>query len=374
MPEPTAQKRVACFLPDMAGGGAERVMLASMRDLIRKGHGVDLLVMRNDGALMSLLPPEVRVFNLGVTRLRQAILPIARYLRTERPDAMHAQMWPTTIIAIIAHRLARSGARVLVSDQTALSRHMRSEKELAALRWTTRLFYPLADFRVMCSVAAADDLSDASGIDRRSLEVITNPVEPPERLSTNEKVEAFWGNSKGRVLNIGSFKAQKNQALLLKAFALSKARPDSKLLILGEGPLRQELERLTQSLGVAERVVMPGFDIDPWPYLASADMFVLSSDFEGYPLVLAEAMYAGLRLISTDCLSGPAEITDGGKFGLLVPCGDDLALAAGIDAAWDREPDVARQRERALEVAGVRQIARYTELLVHEIPTPRERP
>lgn len=364
-------RRIACFLPDLGGGGAERVMLASMRDLVARGHGVDLIVMHGRGALMPLLPPEVRVFDLGVSRIRDTLLPLVRYLRAERPDALHAQMWPTTVIAVAAYRIARSDALLMVSDQVALSPHMTSLRQMKALRWSARIAYPRADVRVMCSADAADDLCRVAGLDRASFEIITNPIEPPAAIATNARVEALWGDADGRIINTGSLKHQKNQALLLRAFAATTARPKAKLMILGEGALRGELESLAKELGVADRVIMPGFDLDPWPYFASADMFVLSSDYEGFPLVLAEAMYAGLRLVSTDCPTGPAELTENGHFGQLVPTGDVKALATAIDAAWTTPHDPAAQRARAMAVAGPAQIARYAELLTG--PNPRRK-
>ena len=364
MAEPAAPKRVACFLPDLGGGGAERVMLASIRDLVARGHHVDLIVMHAKGALMPLLPASVTVIDLGVTRIRDTLRPLVRYLKRERPDALHAQMWPTTVIGVLAHRMARSQALLMVSDQVALSSHMASPRQMMALRWSAKWAYPRAAVRVMCSAEAADDLCRVAGLDRASFAVITNPIEPPEVLATTAKVEALWGDADGRIINIGSLKAQKNQALLLEAFARSTARPKAKLMILGQGDLRGALEAKARELGLAARVIMPGFDIDPWPYLASADMFALSSNYEGFPLVLAEAMYAGLRLVSTDCPTGPAELTDNGRFGRLVPPGDAATLAEGIDAAWTQPHDPAAQRARAIAVAGPAQIARYSELLL----------
>lgn len=356
-------RRIACFLPDLGGGGAERVMLASIKDLVSRDHGVDLIVMNTRGALMPLLPSEVRVIDLATSRIRSTLLPLTRYLRRHRPDALHAQMWPMTAIAVLAHRMASSKARLMVSDQVALSPHMTGAAQLRALKWTTRLLYPRADVRVMCSADAAHDLAKVSGLDPAAFEIITNPIEPPANIATNSRVEALWGKAEGRIINCGSLKGQKNQALLLRAFASAKARSGAKLMILGEGPLRGSLETLARELGIADRVIMPGFDIDPWPYLASAEMFVLSSDYEGFPLVLAEAMYAGLKLVSTDCPTGPAELTDNGRFGQLVPCGDVAALAGAIDAAWNRPHDAPAQRARAVAMAGPAQIARYSELL-----------
>jgi glycosyltransferase involved in cell wall biosynthesis len=353
------------LLPDLRGGGAERVALASIRDLIEHDHEVDLLLIHGGGELLPLLPPDVRVIEFRRRRLSGGLLPLARYLRKVRPDALHAVMWPTTVIALMAHKLAGSKARLMVSDHAALSRHMKSRGEEWLLRWSTRLLYPRADFRIVVSVAAADDLARVSGLPRQCFEVIYNPIEPPPEIESTPEIEELWGDAGQRIITVGSLKEQKNHALLLRAFAqLVPKRPSAKLMILGEGAVRPQLEALARDLGIADRLVMPGFALDPWPYLASASLFVLSSDYEGFPLVLAEAMYAGLPLVSTDCLSGPAELLDGGRFGRLVPCGDSDALAAAMDRALDEPKDADRQRERAVEMAGPHTLARYSEILL----------
>jgi glycosyltransferase involved in cell wall biosynthesis len=158
-------------------------------------------------------------------------------------------------------------------------------------------------------------------------------------------------------------KAQKNHALLLRSFARMQ-RGDEQLLILGEGPLRSDLERLATDLGIADRVAMPGFKVDPWPYLASAELFALSSDYEGYPLALAEAMHAGLKIVSTDCVSGPSEMLDRGRFGSLVPVGDEQALAAAMEEGLRLPHSAKLVRERAETVSGAGIVDRYLDLLI----------
>jgi len=360
------RRRVALFLPNLAGGGAERVVLAQARELVRRGHAVDLILIREGGELIPLLPAEVNLIEFRASRILGGLWPLARYLRREKPDALHAVMWPSTAVAVLAHRLARSTARLMVSDQVTLSQQVRAPAPLAALRWTTRLLYPLADFRITCSTEAANDLAKLGRIRRDRIEVITNPIEPPERIAATPEVERMWGDASPRLVTVGSLKDQKNHALLLRAFAELGDLPNARLMIVGEGVLRPRLEAQAEQLGIAGRVLFPGFFLDPWPFLASADMFVLSSDYEGFPLVLAEAMYAGLRVVSTDCISGPAELTDNGQYGRLVPCGDPLALAEAIRAELGEEPRPERQRERAAKMAGPAQIGRYCDLLAGE--------
>lgn len=347
----------------MSGGGAERVALASIHDLLERGHEVDLVLVRAEGELLPLLPPQVTVVDLKSSRIFASLRPLVRYLRERKPDSIHALMWPVTIIAILAHRLARSRARLMVSDHVAHSQMIQAPRERAVFRWTTRRFYPVADFRIVVSADAADDLAALSGIPRDRFEVIYNPILTPATIATNPEVEQLWGDADQRIITVGSMKEQKNQALLLRAFAQLRGHPKAKLMILGEGQLRPMLEGLAKELGVADRVRMPGFAIDPWPYLASADLFVLSSDYEGFPLVLAEAMHAGLRVVSTDCVSGPREMLDGGRYGQLVPCGDATALAVAIEQALVTPAKPEHMRERADAMTGASKFARYAELL-----------
>nr|WP_294073509.1 glycosyltransferase [Sphingomonas sp.] len=357
-------RKIAIILPNLRGGGAERVALASATDLADKGHAVDIVLLQEGGELLELVPAAVRVISFRKHRFRHALPNLVKYLRTEKPDVVHAVMWPVTVIAVIAHRVARSRAKLVVSDQNALSQQIPEGSQRRLLRWTARMTYPRADVRIQCSKLAAEDLADLSGIPLDTFDVIYNPISPPDDVSGTPAIERLWKGGHPRLITVGSFKAQKNHALLLRAFARvgdSKAT----LLMLGEGELRGPLEALAAELGIADRVIMPGFAVDPWPYLASADIFVLSSDYEGFPLVLAEAMHAGLKIVSTDCISGPGEMLDGGRYGRLVPCGDEDALARAIEAAFDEPPQPDRVRARAAEMAGPAMIERYSELLLN---------
>ena len=330
------------------------------------------MLQQKIGELLPLLPAEVRVFDLEAPRVRNGLRPLIRYFRQRRPDAMQISMWPLTVVGILAHRLARSRARIVTSDHAALSKHFPSSDPLVyrSLTWTVRLFYPLADARIVVAKEAADDLARISGVDRRSLEVVYNPVgEPPADVGTTREIEALWGEAERRIITVGSLKAQKNQQLLIRSFTRAFKGKSVKLMILGQGELRPSLEALAAELGVSDQVLLPGFATDPWPYYASADLFALSSDYEGYPLVLIEALRSGLTIVSTDCESGPREILDGGRYGRLVPVGDEEALADAMKEALDRPQDSATLRARAETLSGQSTSDRYLELMLGE-PNP----
>jgi glycosyltransferase involved in cell wall biosynthesis len=172
------------------------------------------------------------------------------------------------------------------------------------------------------------------------------------------------------VLGVGRLTRQKNFSLLIRAFAQLRRSRNTKLIILGEGELRRNLIAEAASLGVAEDVDLPGFDPNPFSYMAKADVFVSSSDWEGLPTALIEAMACGTSIVATDCASGAREVLDNGRFGRLVPVGDVDALCRALAEAIDRPDDRDRLLARAqafdlenavsryLNVAGLSEFAR----------------
>ena len=359
--------RIAFLLPNLKGGGAERVALTLMQAFIDRGHEIDLVLMNASGELLAHLPSEVRVFDLKARRVRNLLRPLITYLRARRPDALQARMWPVTVMAIVARILSRSSTRIVVSDHSCLSEAFRhSRVASASLRLTVRTFYPFAAARIAVSTGVADDLARLSGLDPASWHVIHNPV--PSILAPSgyaaEDDPDVWPTDMARILTVGSLRRPKNHALLLRAFAdLLRVRP-AHLLILGEGALRPDLERLAAELDISNHVSLPGYQTDPTPYYRSADLFVLSSDFEGFGNVLVEALQAGLPIVSTDCPTGPTEILDKGRYGKLVPCNDARALAEAVVAALDETVDAAAQRCRAIEISGHHVVEDYLALLL----------
>lgn len=358
--------RLAFLLPNMTGGGAERVALRLIEDFTAQGYAIDLVLMEVSGALLALLPPSVRVIDLQAPRIRDVVKPLIRYLRSERPLGIQVSMWPLTVAGVLAHRLARSEAKLVLSDHTTLSRQYAHLSRFRArlMRWSITWAYPKADARVIVSRDAARDLAALSGIALDSIDVIYNPIAcPSAEPEAIRQVEDSWPRDAARILTVGSLTAAKNHRLLIDAFAQLSADRAATLVILGDGPLRAELTAYVQTSGVADRIRMPGFVINPAAHYATADVFVLSSDYEGYGNVLVEAMYTGLQIVSTDCPSGPREILECGRYGRLVPCNDDGALARAMTEAIDAPITVAKVKIRAKTLSGDHTSARYLALM-----------
>jgi glycosyltransferase involved in cell wall biosynthesis len=199
--------------------------------------------------------------------------------------------------------------------------------------------FPWADEIVAVSEGVADDFAAVTGLERSRIKTIYNPVISTTLVEkAKEPVDHPWfaPGQPPVILAIGRLTKQKNFPTLIRAFdSLRKKRPVH-LMILGEGEERMALEGLIQQLGLDDSVSLPGFLDNPYAYLSRAGVFVLSSEWEGLPTVLIEALAVGVPVVSTDCKSGPREILDDGKYGQLVPVGDSATLAEAIGKALNQ--------------------------------------
>lgn len=352
-------RRVATIVPSFFPvGGLERLVTAQIEEYIALGFQADLVLLDEPHDISALLPAGCRVVNLGVRRFRDAIWPLLRYLRTTQPDAVHATMWPITSIAVLVHRLARLPGRIVISEHSLLTLQYGDRRQYHHLlmRLSLALTYPFASARIAVSNAVAEDLARLTGLPKKHFQVVYNAVAISQpKLPDQVSAEAAWEGWDGpRILTVGRLKAVKNHRLLLRAFRRLRFCIDARLMILGTGELFGETEALVRELGLAKHVIMPGHFDDPSAYYRTADLFVLSSDYEGFGNVLVEALGHGLPVVSTDCPGGPREILADGRFGRLVPVGDEAALANAmadiLRIHTDPQPLLARAAEFAPSV------------------------
>lgn len=330
-----ADTRIAFFVPSLQGGGVERTFVSLSNELARRGHPVDLVVCSPEGPNRELVDPSVNLVDLGKSRTALALLALARYLRERKPRCLICGMEHASNLGILAKRLARSRTKVVASIRNLLSVQYaidRSRKARLTLALAKRLFRH-ADAVSAVSRECADDAARVLGLDRRRIGHIYNPTVTPRLFEkAKEQPDHPWlaRHDKPVVVAVGRLSEQKDYPTLLRAVAKARQSRDCRLVILGEGELKAELERLAGELGIADAVSLPGYSPNPYAYLARADVYVLSSLFEGLPNVLIEALACGAPIVSTDCKSGPAEILDGGKWGKIVPVGDADAMARAI--------------------------------------------
>jgi glycosyltransferase involved in cell wall biosynthesis len=358
---------VAIFLTYLRGGGVERVIINLARGFVEQGLSVDLVLVRKEGDFLSLVPPEVRVVNLEGKRLISSVPALVRYLKENKPVAMLSAMQDINLVALWSRRLAGVSTRVVVSVHNTVSQESQNSTQLKRriAPFLARKFYPWADAIVTVSQGSADDLVNL-GLSSKRIQVIYNPVVTPELFEkAKELIEHPWfePGSPPVILGVGRLEKQKDFPTLIRAFAQVKQQRPARLMILGEGKDRPELEALVQELGLDHDVALPGFVANPFAYMASSAIFVLSSLYEGLPTVLIEAIAVGTRVVSTDCPSGPAEILENGRYGKLVGVGDIKGMAEAIVSTLENPPDSESLQRKAAEFSLEKAVAEYRQVL-----------
>jgi len=329
---------LAIFLPDLRGGGAERAMLNLAVGFADAGRNVHLVLASKRGAYVKNVPDNVTLVDLGATKTLTSLGPLIGYMKRERPSILLSALEHASIVSFWARAVSGSRTRIAVCVQNNLSTDYTIQAsflkkiELGLVKkWFHR-----ADWVVAVSKGVADDLSALIDLPRERIEVIFNPVVTDDLVDRSKQaVDHPWfaAGEPPVILNVGRLTVQKDQEMLLRAFAKVRKSVDARLMILGEGEERPALEALAKELDIEKDLALPGFADNPFAYMNKAAVFALSSKYEGLPTVLIEALVSGARVVSTDCPSGPFEILENGKYGALVPVGDVDAMAEALKTA-----------------------------------------
>ena len=343
--------RITLVISTGGAGGAERAISTMANYWAARDREVTILTLSSEAGDWYELHPRVKRVGLNLlsasahlgealrNNLRR-VRSLRRELRRARPDVVISFVDKTNVLTL----LASVGLRVpvIVSERTDPRQHGIGFAWNGLRRW----LYPRADAVVMQSRGLH---AWACGFVRsNSVYVIPNSVKP---VLNGTEYPSNQQGSGHTVIAMGRLSKEKRFDLLLRAFCQCARRHDDwSLIILGEGEERGSLEALIGELDLKDRVSLPGRVRDPTRILQGADLFVLSSRFEGFPNALLEAMACGLAVISTDCGSGPREIIRDGLDGLLVPANDLDALASSMDRLMIDHEERQRLGARAEEV------------------------
>jgi glycosyltransferase involved in cell wall biosynthesis len=334
---------VAFFLPSLSGGGAEHAMISLAEEFFERGVSVDVVVAQAVGPHLQRAQRVARVVDLEASRILRTPLRLARYLRTERPSALLSSLPHANIVAVAARRLSGTSVRLVLREGNDLfadasaSRVIRTRLTPLAARVT----YPHCDLVIVNSQAMAQRLRSWRGLASGRVRVISNPLATSrimELAARESPHEWFDPNSPPVLLSVGRLEPQKDVATLLRALARVRTQRPVRLVILGQGSQRSNLEALAIELGVQAEVALPGFVENPYAWMSRASALVLSSRWEGSPNVLVEALFLGLPIVSTDC-AGARELLSEGELGRLTPPGDDEAMADAIVNTLDSPGD-----------------------------------
>jgi glycosyltransferase involved in cell wall biosynthesis len=327
---------IAIFMPSLAGGGAERVMINLANTMTRSGYKVELILFSASGPNAKQLDKNIQIIDLKTSGAIASLPKLTSYLKEYQPKALISALAHCNVVAAYVKKRSGITTRVVGVDHNVYSLPQDANFKLRfrqlALRIAMRRTYPLLDHVVAVSQGIADSLKNDVGI-TRNIEVIYNPVLSDDTFQkANQRIEHPWFNQDIPViLGVGRLEKRKDFPNLIRAFALLRHQRPARLMILGEGEDRGLIESLIQELALGDDVCLPGFVDNPYAYMKRADVFVLSSIFEGLPTVLIEAMALGTPVVATDCKSGPREILEAAAYGNLVPIQNPEALAKAID-------------------------------------------
>jgi len=342
---------IAVFLPSLAGGGAEKVVVNLVNEFISKNIKVDLILGKGEGPLLKKLNSKVRIIDLDRDRIITCLPKLIVYLLKNRPAAIFSAMDHANVVAVFAKIISRVETRVVISVHTNLKERFLKNRSLfnRLFVYSIKMAYKMADAIVAVSEGGASDVASVANLSIESVSVIYNPVLTNEfftQKSSVSEVDTNLIDSRPLVLAVGRLVKEKDYPTLLEAFFIVQAKLPAQLVILGEGGQRSHLESIIMRKGLAEKVLLPGFVDNPVAYMEKATVFVLSSVVEGFGNVLVEAMACGTPIISTDCPTGPREIVS--KNDVLVPVGDSLRMAEEIVNVLEK-PVKRYHSEKSLE-------------------------
>lgn len=327
-------KRIALFLNNLEVGGIERVSIELSQGFLAQGHNVDFILVQEKGVLLPQIPKGARIINLKSTHSYMGLFKLIRYLK--QPDSPYAIITTTEltgIVAIVAQQISRTKCLITPIVTTTISRHKRSFVKKILERLLVSKLYFYAHKVVVVSYEAMKDFLQYTKLPEEKVKPIYTPIINKDFYNTlNTPINHPFFNQTAQpvIVSVGRLTIAKDFETLIKAFSLVRKNIPAKLLILGEGEERKPLEELVKQLELTADVSMPGFVIPPYPYMKKANLFVMSSLWEGLPGALIEAMACDTPVVSTNCQSGPYEILKGGEYGHLVPIKNPEALAEAM--------------------------------------------
>ncbi|WP_250657348.1 glycosyltransferase [Alkalimarinus coralli] len=360
-------KKIAFFLPDLRIGGAEKVFVQLANSLSEQGYNVDLLLAQKAGNLFPLVNSKVPILAFCQGRKSQLSLLLSSlkglyfYTTNNKPDVIFSTITGANLVAALV--------RVFLPNQSTkfILREASSVHNSGLVyRWLSRMLYPQSDAVLAGSKGVIDDMVSYYRVDRDKAHLIRNPVDLTSiKSQASEKVVHPWllNNDFPLIVSVGRLTTAKDFVTLIKAFKLVRDERASKLIIIGEGECRAELEEKVSVLGLMNDVDFLGFRENPHPFVSSANVFVLSSRWEGFPNVILEALALGRNVVSTDCHAGPAEILSGIGGCTLVPVGDSEKMASAISEKLNGELDV-READIRLKEYSIKAVSqKYSELM-----------
>lgn len=355
------------------GGGIAKMRTHLARELISRGYSIDLLIGKKPSPYLEFLHPGIKIISIPTTHHIMSLPFILTYLISRKPAALITERPRVNMSALSAKSLLHIRTPIYSSVHLPLSMKintMQPQKRKKFIR-SIRKNYLANNGIIAVSQGVADDLKILLHDSKELIRTIHNPVITSDLYSlAHEELPHSWfqAQSPPVILSVGRLVQQKDHATLIRAFAILRRKVFCRLIILGEGGERTELEQLIRTLGLNEDIDLPGFVPNPYSYMAKSNLFVLSSAWEGFGNVLVEAMALGVPCVSTNCPFGPAEILEEGRLGFLVPVRDVQALANAMHQMLERPFDTGMAKEASQKYSAQTCADKYVSLIKETLP------
>ncbi|MEO5891609.1 MAG: glycosyltransferase [Ferruginibacter sp.] len=361
-------KKVLFILDNLEGGGAERVFVNIANGFVENDIAVEFLTGNKRGVYLGILNPAIPVNEIGGTSLLKYLKSFPAIFKKNNYTHIFTASHYAATAAVISKKITRIPGKVYVTHHYShpAARHIRHFKGDAILKLIHFFITPRADKIIAVSNGSLEWLRKFSHHRLRQAMFIYNPVFDNTIYSFAEEEVNFPVPITGKIalLTVGRLAEQKDHITLIKAFCIFKqTHANAVLFILGTGPWQSMLENYISTNNLSSEVFLPGFEGNPYKWMARCDVLILSSIYEGFGNVLVEAMALGKTVVSTNCPSGPGEILNSGEFGYLCPVKDPPALATAIEKAITTPMDREIVKKRSQQYAIKEIVKKYIEVL-----------
>ncbi|MHC5269464.1 glycosyltransferase [Enterococcus sp. LJL98] len=322
------KKKILFYMYNLSGGGAERTIVNIINHMDRNSFSIILVLgTEKNNDYLHLVNKDIKIINLKKNKRRETVIGLKKVILEEVPDLLFSTLNNNNIILILSKILTFKKIPLIIRE-TNNRTEAGSVSRINKL--TTYFLYNFFSTKIIAlSKGVQNDLIENFKIKQKKIDVIYNPINLShiDKLKKEKIEETYRFGTEKIIIGIGRLAEQKDFDTLIKAFAKVTEITSSKLLILGKGPEEPKLKLLCKNLGIEDKVLFLGFKNNPYKYIHDSDVFVLSSKWEGFGHVIVEAMASGTPVIATDCKSGPAEILEDNKYGVLIPVSNHNILA-----------------------------------------------
>ncbi len=354
------KKKIIFIIPSMSGGGAERVFTILLKYIDKSKFSPILILLKKEGKYLEDIPKNIEVIDLNVTRTRYAFFKIIKTIYNIKPDIVFSTLGQLNLLIAIIRPLFSKNITFIARESSivGMSKHSNS------FDFIYKSVYNRFDTIIAQSEYMKIDLMKTYALEKSDIVVINNPIDIDkiDRI-LQKKDKTLFDKEKINLVTAGRLKPVKGFDTLLKA--MSKLESKFHLTILGEGDEENNLKNLAQELNITGRISFLGFQGNPYSYMEEADLFILSSRYEGFPNVVLEANACGTPVVAFDCPGGTGEIIENGINGFLVECGniDQLAnkIIQAIKYPWDKEK-IINLIESKYDVRHI--VKKYEEVLI----------